>query len=86
MSFVDVRGQVPRAHVTHVEHTDITGQKRITIFERALLGSSRTRSTTYTGSCTQTGCGTALSAGRGPGGSTEPDTRRVQSELGRLHV
>lgn len=36
LSFFDVRGQVPRAHVIHVQHTDITGQKRITIFERGV--------------------------------------------------
>ncbi len=36
LSFFDVRGQVPRAHVIHVEHTDVTGQKKITIFERGV--------------------------------------------------
>ncbi len=36
LSFFDVRGQVPRPLVIHVEHTDITGHKKITIFERGL--------------------------------------------------
>lgn len=34
LSFFDVRGMVPRPMVLHVEHTDIDGQQRITIFER----------------------------------------------------
>ncbi|MPZ00455.1 MAG: peptide deformylase [Actinophytocola sp.] len=36
LSFFDVRGQVPRPHVIHVEHADINGQKRITVFERGV--------------------------------------------------
>jgi peptide deformylase len=36
LSFFDVRGQVPRPLVIHVEHTDIAGHKKITIFERGL--------------------------------------------------
>jgi peptide deformylase len=36
LSFFDVRGQVPRPHVIHVEHTTIDGTKKITIFERGL--------------------------------------------------
>jgi peptide deformylase len=36
LSFFDVRGHVPRAHVIHVEHTDIDGTKKITIFERGV--------------------------------------------------
>lgn len=36
LSFFDVRGQVPRAHVIHVEHTTIGGTKKITIFERGV--------------------------------------------------
>ncbi|MGC7096739.1 peptide deformylase [Amycolatopsis lurida] len=36
LSFFDVRGQTPRPHVLHVEHTTIDGQKKITIFERGL--------------------------------------------------
>jgi peptide deformylase len=35
LSFFDVRGMVPRPMALHVEHTDIDGQQRITIFERA---------------------------------------------------
>ena len=34
LSFFDVRGMVPRPLVLHVEHQDIDGQKRITIFDR----------------------------------------------------
>lgn len=34
LSFFDVRGQVPRPLVIHVEHTDLAGAHRITIFER----------------------------------------------------
>jgi peptide deformylase len=34
LSFFDVRGMVPRPLVIHVEHTDVTGSKKITIFER----------------------------------------------------
>ncbi len=33
MSFFDVRGQVPRSHVIHVEHTTVDGQTKITLFE-----------------------------------------------------
>ncbi|MCP2257244.1 peptide deformylase [Streptoalloteichus tenebrarius] len=36
LSFFDVRGQVPRSHVIHVEHTTIDGQKKITVFERGV--------------------------------------------------
>jgi peptide deformylase len=36
LSFFDVRGQVPRAHVIHVEHTDVDGTKKITVFERGV--------------------------------------------------
>lgn len=34
LSFFGVRGMVPRPMALHVEHTDIDGQQRITIFER----------------------------------------------------
>jgi peptide deformylase len=34
LSFFDVRGLVPRPLVLHVEHQDLTGQRRITVFER----------------------------------------------------
>jgi peptide deformylase len=34
LSFFDVRGQVPRAHIIHIEHTTIDGQRKITVFER----------------------------------------------------
>lgn len=34
LSFFDVRGMVPRPMALHVEHADIDGQQRITIFER----------------------------------------------------
>jgi len=34
LSFFDVRGLVPRPLVLHVEHQDIDGQRRITIFRR----------------------------------------------------
>jgi peptide deformylase len=36
LSFFDVRGQVPRPHLIHVEHTDIDGTKKITIFQRGV--------------------------------------------------
>ncbi|MGP4008143.1 peptide deformylase [Streptomyces sp. 4N124] len=36
LSFFDVRGKVPRPLAISVEHTDIDGQQRITIFERGL--------------------------------------------------
>ncbi|WP_370949062.1 peptide deformylase [Amycolatopsis sp. cg5] len=36
LSFFDVRGQVPRAHVIHVEHTTIDGQTKITMFDRGV--------------------------------------------------
>ncbi|QCX81219.1 Peptide deformylase 2 [Streptomyces sp. YIM 121038] len=36
LSFFDVRGMVPRPLAISVEHTDIDGQQRITIFERGL--------------------------------------------------
>jgi peptide deformylase len=36
LSFFDVRGMVPRPLVIHVEHQDIDGQRRITIFERGI--------------------------------------------------
>ena len=34
LSFFDVRGLVNRPLVVHVEHQDINGQRRITIFDR----------------------------------------------------
>jgi peptide deformylase len=34
LSFFDVRGMVPRPLVLHVEHQDIDGKRRITIFDR----------------------------------------------------
>lgn len=34
LSFFDQRGLVPRSLVIHVEHVDVTGQKKITIFDR----------------------------------------------------
>ncbi len=34
LSFFDVRCLVPRPLVIHVEHTEITGDKKITIFDR----------------------------------------------------
>jgi peptide deformylase len=36
LSFFDVRGQVPRSHVIHVEHTAIDGQTKTTVFERGV--------------------------------------------------
>lgn len=36
LSFFDVRGMVPRSLAIHVEHQDIDGQRRITIFERGI--------------------------------------------------
>lgn len=36
LSFFDVRGQVPRPHVIHVEHTTIDGHTKITVFERGV--------------------------------------------------
>ncbi|MFD1147966.1 peptide deformylase [Saccharothrix hoggarensis] len=36
LSFFDVRCLVPRPLVVHVEHTDLTGEKRITIFDRGV--------------------------------------------------
>jgi peptide deformylase len=36
LSFFDVRGQVPRSHAIHVEHTTIDGTTKITAFELGL--------------------------------------------------
>jgi hypothetical protein len=36
LSFFDVRGQVPRSQVIHVEHTTIDGATKITVFERGV--------------------------------------------------
>ncbi|MDT8916024.1 peptide deformylase [Amycolatopsis sp. PS_44_ISF1] len=36
LSFFDVRGQVPRSHLIHVEHIDIDGRTKITVFERGV--------------------------------------------------
>ena len=36
LSFFDVRGMVPRPLVVHVEHQDVDGQRRITVFDRGL--------------------------------------------------
>ena len=36
LSFFDVRCQVPRPLTIHVEHEDVKGEKRITVFERGL--------------------------------------------------
>jgi peptide deformylase len=36
LSFFDVRGQVPRSQVIHVEHTTIDEQTKITVFERGV--------------------------------------------------
>lgn len=36
LSFFDVRGIVPRPLVIHVEHQDISAQRRITVFERGV--------------------------------------------------
>jgi peptide deformylase len=36
LSFFDVRGLVPRPLVIHVEHQDLTGRRRITVFERSV--------------------------------------------------
>ncbi|MGQ0775573.1 MAG: peptide deformylase [Pseudonocardiales bacterium] len=36
LSFFDVRGQVPCAHVIHVEHTTIDGTRKITVFKRGV--------------------------------------------------
>jgi peptide deformylase len=36
LSFFDVRGLVPRPLVLHVEHQDLTGARKITIFERGV--------------------------------------------------
>ncbi|OQO92851.1 formylmethionine deformylase [Saccharomonospora piscinae] len=36
LSFFDVRGQVPRTQVIHVEHTTLDGRKKITMFERGI--------------------------------------------------
>jgi peptide deformylase len=36
LSFFDVRGMVPRAHIIHVEHQDIDGRHRITMFEKGM--------------------------------------------------
>lgn len=36
ISFFDVRGQVPRYQVIHVEHTTIDGATKITVFERGV--------------------------------------------------
>ncbi|MFR9729505.1 peptide deformylase [Saccharopolyspora sp. MS10] len=36
LSFFDVRSPIPRPVVVHVEHQDITGERRITIFEHGI--------------------------------------------------
>jgi peptide deformylase len=36
LSFFDVRGKVPRPLTLHVEHQDVEGQRRITVFERGV--------------------------------------------------
>ncbi|MBB5858302.1 peptide deformylase [Amycolatopsis umgeniensis] len=36
LSFFDVRGQVPRPHIIHVEHTTIDGHTKITVFDRGI--------------------------------------------------
>lgn len=36
LSFFDIRGQVPRSLVIHIEHTTIDGTKKITVFERGV--------------------------------------------------
>ncbi|WP_190814832.1 peptide deformylase [Saccharopolyspora pogona] len=36
LSFFDVRCRIPRPLMIHVEHQDITGERRITIFERGI--------------------------------------------------
>ncbi|MGH9210713.1 MAG: peptide deformylase [Acidimicrobiales bacterium] len=36
LSFFDVRGLVPRPLVIHVEHQDLAGRRRITVFERSV--------------------------------------------------
>jgi peptide deformylase len=36
LSFFDVRGRVPRPVAMHVDHRDIDGQRRITIFDRGI--------------------------------------------------
>ncbi|KAA9157940.1 helix-turn-helix domain-containing protein [Amycolatopsis acidicola] len=36
LSFFDVRGQVPRHHLIHVEHMTIDGDTKITVFERGI--------------------------------------------------
>jgi peptide deformylase len=36
LSFFDVRCLVPRPLVIHVEHTEITGEKKITVFDRGV--------------------------------------------------
>lgn len=36
LSFFDVRGQVPRSHIIHVEHTTVDGVVKITVFERGV--------------------------------------------------
>ena len=36
LSFFDVRGRVPRPLTIHVEHQDVDGRRRITIFEKGI--------------------------------------------------
>lgn len=36
LSFFDVRGQVPRSRIIHVEHTALDGTTKITVFERGV--------------------------------------------------
>ncbi|WP_053732469.1 peptide deformylase [Nocardia sp. NRRL S-836] len=36
LSFFDVRGQVPCAHIIHVEHTTVDGDTKITVFHRGV--------------------------------------------------
>ncbi|MGY1439599.1 peptide deformylase [Streptomyces reniochalinae] len=66
LSFFDVRGMVPRPLSISVEHTDIDGQKQITIFERGVARLVATRSTTCTGCSTESACAPASNPSPSP--------------------
>ncbi|GAA1093203.1 peptide deformylase [Kitasatospora arboriphila] len=60
-SFFDVRGMVPRPRAITVEHQEIDGQRRITIFENAVVRLVAHEIDHLEASCTRPECGLAWS-------------------------
>ncbi|WIX91350.1 peptide deformylase [Amycolatopsis sp. DG1A-15b] len=69
LSFFDVRGQVPRPHIIHVEHTTIDGTTKITVFERGIARLVAHEVDTCTARSTPTACARTYSPS--PSSSTE---------------